>query len=155
MKVTIQIDGVPVVSERWEVGQLAHEQRGRCEPVRLEIEHDDGEALVAQIEGFVERSITHNGEPVLFPSFVRASAENAELARKIDDLNGAIEGRSKVIAEQRAMIETLKVWKRRAFAGLEIAGELQALLAGSATRWPKGLRKRLTELRAEFPATKG
>ena len=161
MKLTIKVEGVVNITERWEAGALAHEQRYAglpAEPVSLTIEHSDVDALLGQSESFLLASISDGRELARMPSTAKAQREIGELDRKVADLEGAISGRDQALAGQRETIDTMSSWKQRAIGAGMIIDALEKFIApmrsrdgGQAIPWPKGLRKRIEELRSDYP----
>ena len=165
MKLTITIAGVVNITERWEVGSVAHEQRYAglpAQPVELSIEHSDVDAILGQAESFLLSSVSNGQERVRMPSTVAAQKEIGKLDGEIESLKGTVSDCEHNIASQRNMIDTMSVWKGRANEAGAIIAELDEFIGGvarlqagsgkgQAVRLPKGLRKRIGELRSDYP----
>ena len=177
MKLSIQIEGVPIVAtERYEVGALARELARAVtdgKPLILTAESDSADLLLQSAEHFLTAGLTPatiadqygNEFPstvVLMPSHAKAEQELAELRKEHEALRVKCEdekrAREKKIAEvahslrlKESEAATAKngvdTWWGCCGAALLVCDQLESMLAGSATRWPRGLRKRLKEIR--------
>tara|TARA_R110000851_G_scaffold268071_2_gene420707 strand:+ start:36746 stop:37303 length:558 start_codon:yes stop_codon:yes gene_type:complete len=177
MKLSIQLDGVPIVAtERYEVGALAHEVAravANGKPLSLSVETDDGELILQSAEQFLcgglvgptvrdEYGNAFPPNPMRMPLHAAAERRAEGLAKELAGLREAhatertrLEGKIVEMQRARDKFEKQRDDETRnastmygvAGAAIECTVKLESMLAGSGSRWPKGLRRALKEVR--------
>ena len=152
MKLEIKIDGEIPLREITTTGAMSHtiETAGGPTVSALTAEHHDPFVLLDQAERFLGGALGYGPEDQ-FPSTARALNMADELRSKLslaEAVRDQHESRTTVArGEKQEALTRARMAEGRSNAALDAIKQLEGIAALTASRWPRGLRQTIKNLR--------